>query len=428
MNIALWHNLPSGGGKRALNDQVAGLLSRGHRVTCWCPPTADRSYMPLSDLGVEERVLPLTGPREGDALKGGAFRRVGRLVSAAASLEADLAAAMDAHSREVAAEIHAGGFDLLLAHPCRTYAAAWVGRHVLLPKALYLQEPYRQSHEAAPDLPWLSAPAPAPGRSKPTLRAALGHAAAVREKRERARHEVANARAFDVVLVNSLFSRESLLRLYGLDARVCRLGVSTERFVDQMLPRESLVVGMGAIYPHKNVMLAVRSVAAMPPPRPKLVWVGNLAVPLYVEELRAAAAAGGVEFETRVMASDEQIVELLNRAGVMAYAPRLEPFGYAPLEAGACGLAVVAVAEGGVRETVTDGENGLLVEHDPAAMAQGLGRVLGDPALARRLGEGGKALVRGEFSLDAAAERLERRLLDLLRHAPADRRPGRRVT
>jgi hypothetical protein len=32
MHIAIWHNLPGGGGKRALFDQVRSLAARGHRV------------------------------------------------------------------------------------------------------------------------------------------------------------------------------------------------------------------------------------------------------------------------------------------------------------------------------------------------------------------------------------------------------------
>src|SRR5229473_3089346 len=58
MKIAIWHNLPSGGGKRALYDHVRGLVARGHEVEGWCPPTADRSYLPLSTI-VPEHVVPL---------------------------------------------------------------------------------------------------------------------------------------------------------------------------------------------------------------------------------------------------------------------------------------------------------------------------------------------------------------------------------
>jgi len=35
MKIAVWHNLPSGGGKRALYHHVRGLVERGHRVESW---------------------------------------------------------------------------------------------------------------------------------------------------------------------------------------------------------------------------------------------------------------------------------------------------------------------------------------------------------------------------------------------------------
>ena len=57
MRIAVWNNLPSGGGKRALYHHVKGLVERGHHVESWCPPTADRTYLPLSEL-VEEHVVP----------------------------------------------------------------------------------------------------------------------------------------------------------------------------------------------------------------------------------------------------------------------------------------------------------------------------------------------------------------------------------
>ena len=56
MKIAVWHNLPSGGGKRALYYHVRGLVERGHEITCWSLDTADHSYLPLSEFASEHVV------------------------------------------------------------------------------------------------------------------------------------------------------------------------------------------------------------------------------------------------------------------------------------------------------------------------------------------------------------------------------------
>ena len=42
-------------------------------------------------------------------------------------------------------------------------------------------------------------------------------------------------RAYDLVLTNSYFSRENMLRSYGIDATVCYLGVDTDRYRDCLL-------------------------------------------------------------------------------------------------------------------------------------------------------------------------------------------------
>jgi glycosyltransferase involved in cell wall biosynthesis len=94
----------------------------------------------------------------------------------------------------------------------------------------------------------------------------------------------------------------------------------------------------------------------------------------------------------------------------MVYAPRLEPFGLAPLEANACGLPVVAVAEGGLRETIIDGVNGFLVQHQPQMMADAIQRLAHDKDLAAQLGKNGSRIVQEKWSVNAAVERLERQL------------------
>ena len=144
MRIAVWHNLPSGGGKRALYDHVRGLVERGHHVEAWCPPTANRSYLPLADL-VTEHVTPLRWNAEGGSLA--------KLQPIYWNMHSKIAA-MDEHCRLCAEQMQAGGFDVLYAASCFIFTTTSIGRQARLPSLLYLQEPNRPMYEALPELIW----------------------------------------------------------------------------------------------------------------------------------------------------------------------------------------------------------------------------------------------------------------------------------
>ena len=407
MKIAVWYNLPSGGAKRALFYHVRGLAERGHQVEVWCPPTADRSYLPLSEFA-PEHVVPL-GSRAQSS------RRLKRHPLRHYHDVADAIADMDEHCRTCAKQIEAQGFDLLFANTCMVFGAAAIGRHVNLPKVLYLQEPFRDLYEARPSFPWAAQPAaPEAWYAPRSLRRTFADMVNTQSLRVKVRQEALNAEAYDSLLVNSYFSRESVLRAYNLDAKVCYLGIDTALFADRNLPREDFVVGLGQISPHKNTRFVIEALATMPPPRPRLVWIGNVSSADYLAGMQQLAETRGVVLDARVRVSSEELNSLLSRAKMMLYAPRLEPFGFAPLEGNACGLPVVAVAEGGVRETVVDGVNGLLVESRPEAMASAATCLLNDSELAARLGEQGRRLVTERWSLPASIDRLEKALTETL--------------
>jgi len=213
-----------------------------------------------------------------------------------------------------------------------------------------------------------------------------------------------------LILVNSYFSRESLLRVYGLDSMVCYLGVDTQLFVNRRHARENFVVGMGELSPHKNVEFIIKAIAQIDAPGPRLVWIANSGSDWYYEEMRSLAESCEVKFEVRASIDDSELVDTLNRATAMVYAPRLEPFGLAPLEANACGLPVIAVAEGGVRETIIDGVNGFLVPYQPQMMAHAIQRLAQDKHLATELSENGTKIVQEQWSVNLAVQRLERQL------------------
>jgi glycosyltransferase involved in cell wall biosynthesis len=409
MRIAVWHNLPSGGGKRALYYHVRGLVERGHTVEAWCPSTSDRNYLPLSHL-ITEHVLPINIDQQTKSVTPPS-------VLGLYSEQLRLAKAQDEHCRACADEINRRDFDILFANTSIINSVSSIGRYVKTKKALYLQEPGRGLYEAiGGGLPWIAIPAQSrPWMHLSYMRWFLRNLISVQRLRVLARDERVNASAFDLILVNSYFSRESLLRIYGLDPVVCYLGVDTELFVKRDYAKESFVVSLGELVPLKNVEFIIKAIAAIEVPRPRLVWIANW-IPnrgseSYYEDMRRLAESCGVGFEVRRHIDDHELVEILNRALTMAYAPRLEPFGLAPLEANACGLPVVAVAEGGVRETIIDGVNGILVQQQPQMMADAIKRLMQDKELSAELGENGWKIAQEKWSMNAAVDRLERQLI-----------------
>ncbi len=407
MRIAIWHNLPSGGGKRALHDQVRGLLDRGHVVEAWCPETADTSFLPLAGL-IREHVLPLRWKSVGRQ------SRKSDLVRWAVVDRHRNLRALESHCRDAAGEIRGGSFDILLAHGSALMAVSPIARFVGLPSILYLQEPERAMYEAMPDWPWIPARLRDVRWTDPgSILRYLGSRTLLRYFADLARLEQENIRAFDRVLANSRYSRESILRAHAVDARLCYLGVDPGLFCDRGLRREGFAVGVGSFTPAKNIDFVIRALGRVRGARPPLVWIGNSSAPAHVDALVRLAASSGVDFRPLENVSDEDLVLQLNRASMMIYAPRLEPFGYAPLEANACSLPVVAVAEAGVRETVVDEENGLLVDPDEDAVARAVERLRDDPALAAALGRRGRELVATRWSPEGARDRLERHLLEV---------------
>jgi glycosyltransferase involved in cell wall biosynthesis len=400
VKIAVWYHLPAGGGKRAVHDQVEGLLSRGHQVEVWMPSRADRAFMPLPE-SARQHVLPLEWSEPGMSR----LQRWLRPASYARRLRA-----MREHAATVGEAVR--GFDVLLAHSCAWYAAPHVARSSSVPCAVYLHEPCRALHEAGEGAPVWCGPA------APSERTGLaGRVNEVLEywrdlvwQRQLVREEWRNARAASTLLVNSWFTSESAMRAYGRRGTVCEPGVDVRVWTDPGSPRERLVVGLGAIASHKGVAEAVATIAALDEGlrrEVRLAWYGQKADAAYVAVLERSARERGVALEIRVGVPELEIRQALQRASVFLYPSRLEPFGYAPLEAAACGCPVVAVREGGPRETLVDGQTGFLTDGSIAGMAGAVGMLLADTGRARAMGAAARLRVEQRYSLPASIDRLE---------------------
>jgi phosphatidylinositol alpha-1,6-mannosyltransferase len=85
----------------------------------------------------------------------------------------------------------------------------------------------------------------------------------------------------------------------------------------------------------------------------------------------------------------------------------VEGLGIVYLEASATGLPVVAGDSGGAPDAVREGETGFVVGgRDLTAIADRIARLLGDEALARRMGAAGRAWVEAEWRWETQADRM----------------------
>jgi mannosylfructose-phosphate synthase len=103
---------------------------------------------------------------------------------------------------------------------------------------------------------------------------------------------------------------------------------------------------------------------------------------------------------------DELMAPYYRKAKLFVLPSIFEPFGMTAAEAMACGTPVVASKFAGIKNAITSGENGLLV--DPAnttKFADAMIKLLQDEKQAQRLGQNGCETIRKEYSWEAIARR-----------------------
>ena len=406
LRIAIYHDLSSGGAKRTLFEIVKRLGER-HHLDMYNLSCSDHDFCDIRRFGAETHTYSFNPLPQ--------FQRpLGRVDFAARLLDL---LRLDRIQRRIAADIDRRRYDVVHLHPCQFARTPTLLHFLQTPSVYYSHEPLRAGHYE----PVIARPYRSPRRRVRLLLDRLDPLAKAYRRRLESIDRRCTRRATSV-LTNSYFTREALYRFYGVNARVCYHGVDSETFRPLGLPRDGFVLSVGALTPAKGFDLIIQSLGLVPAgTRPPLTIVSNYQVHDELAYLRDLAKQSGVSAEFRTMVSNEELVRLYNTALMTVYAPILEPFGLVPLESMACGTPVVAVREGGVRESVVDGHTGLLTDRDPERFARAVKMLLEDTALATRLGQQGRAYVAQEWNWDRSVRQIEAALIDAARgrHARA---------
>lgn len=183
--------------------------------------------------------------------------------------------------------------------------------------------------------------------------------------------------------------------------RVIPGGVDLSQYESQAPLAPGVLGALGRLQTEKGFDVLLRSLAELRG-EARLLLGGE---GLLAQELPRLAAELGVADAVEFRGFVTDVPGFLAETGVFVLSSRSEGLGLVLVEAMAAGRPVVATRVGGVPEVVVDGETGLLVEpENPGALAAAVRRLLADPALAARMGQGGRRRAQEHFSARRMAE------------------------
>lgn len=371
LRIAFFHNLPSGGGKRSAFEWVK-RMSQKHIVDLYLYNPTVENFL---DLRPHVNQTVLVG--EGKTITSCFLRGfIARNVARRASLE-------------IAKQINSGQYDLAFIMQCQETNSPYVLRHLRIPSLYFCHEPLAKSIE-------------------PHYRANYGKYAHLKfmHMKWRIKTDSTNARHATLICANSLYSRENIYRNYGVYPRLNYLGVDTTHFHPIDLKRTPVVLSVGSLAPLKAQDFIIKSVATLSE-RPAIRFIYNYSVSDYKSYLLHLAQELNVLVTFDCLPSQEELVIAYNVASITAFSSHLEPLGLVPLESFACATPVVGIAEGGVRETIRHGENGLLTERDPVEYGKAIETLLKDESLRARMGVFAREEVIKNWTWDRSYKKLE---------------------
>jgi glycosyltransferase involved in cell wall biosynthesis len=154
----------------------------------------------------------------------------------------------------------------------------------------------------------------------------------------------------DTFIANSSYVKARIREAYGRDSTVIHPPVDVDRFLDLERRPGGAYLVFGRVVPYKRVDIAVQACERL---SRRLIVAGE---GRDLDRVRSLASAH-TEFVGRV--SEDEVPGLFAQARALLF-PGLEDFGIVPVEAQAAGVPVIAYGQGGARDSVLDGETGVL--------------------------------------------------------------------
>lgn len=164
------------------------------------------------------------------------------------------------------------------------------------------------------------------------------------------------------------------------------------------------VIGwIGRLDHKKRVQDVLAAAAVLRSAHPEVRWmiVGgpNFFYPEHEQELHQLRVDHGLTEQVRFLGDRADVFRLLSGLDALVWLSEDEGMPHVLAEAGVAGLPVVATRDNGSTQQIVDGRSGLFVpKRDPAAVAAAVTRLVVEPGLSRRLGQGLQRRVERRYS------------------------------
>jgi glycosyltransferase involved in cell wall biosynthesis len=226
---------------------------------------------------------------------------------------------------------------------------------------------------------------------------------------------------FDVIIANSNFVKDSLLRLKILRSdKIITVynGIYAERFSNALvnknkirdsfsIPPSAKVVGIVArLVEAKGIDLFIETAGKIMQQRDDVIFLIAGDGPLR-EECERLAAKIKYPSNIRFLGWQSDILHVLPAFDIFLFTSRWEPFGMVLLEAMAVGVPVVGFNVPGANEVAINGETAILVDSfDLEALASKTIDVLDNVEYCAQLGNNGRRRVNDFFTMDINTSRV----------------------
>lgn len=217
----------------------------------------------------------------------------------------------------------------------------------------------------------------------------------------------------DQIIANSEFTNDVISEVYNIESTVIPPGIDTTQFKPKRRDKETIFT-VGQLNKYNNFEQLIEAMAILNrkmnnPPNLVVAGTGN-----YQSDLIRLSKELGIQDLVKFVGylTEPELIEQYSGALVTVYLPEMEPFGLVPVESMSCRTPVIARDSGGIRETVIDGQTGILLQKLTAErVADALYTLITNPEKREVMGDMAYDRMNSHFSIEQMVEGLRSELI-----------------